>query len=181
MLKVYEMKLFLSMLTVSSILAGASPLFATEHHFTAYITGYSYWDNTPPGSTEISHPEDHRYAGGTGTYHDPITLAVGHSIERGKETLDFPPGTMFYIRRLKKYAIVEDTCGDGNRPQDGPCHTGARGHPWFDLYVGGKHSGNSVSNRCMDLITAVQMVIMNPKPHYEVAVGEVVDDGCRVF
>src|SRR5262245_24304576 len=41
----------------------------------ANITGYSYFDNTPAGSSLISHPVLHRYAGGSGSYADPITLA----------------------------------------------------------------------------------------------------------
>src|SRR5512135_1310636 len=39
----------------------------------AYTTGYTWFDNTPPGSGEISHPVLHAKAGGTGTYADPIT------------------------------------------------------------------------------------------------------------
>lgn len=151
-----------------------------EQTFISYITGYGFWDNTPPGSSVISHPIDHAHAGGTGSYDDPITLAVGHAIHGSKETLDFPPGTIFYIPRLKKYAVVEDTCGDGARPQDGPCHTGYRGHPWIDLYVGGEGASASVSETCQDRITALQTVIVNPAPHYEVHHGEVVASGCHV-
>ncbi|WP_235857811.1 hypothetical protein [Marimonas lutisalis] len=159
----------------------ASANSGNEQHFAAYITGYGYWDNTPPGTSVISHPIEHRHAGGTGTYHDPITIAVGHSINGRHEKLDFRPGTMFYLRRLKKYAIVEDTCGDGPLPQNGPCHTGVRGHPWLDLYVGGKNVSATASARCQDLITAIQMVIMHPAPHYEVHEGDVIESGCKVF
>ena len=45
-----------------------------EKAFSAYLTGYSYWDNTPPGSAAISKPVIHRRAGGTGKYNDPITI-----------------------------------------------------------------------------------------------------------
>ncbi len=113
-----------------------------ETSLVAYVTGYSYWDNTPAGSTDISHGVIHSKAGGTGTYSDPITLAVGHSIVGGKDILDYPAGTKFYISYLKKYAIVEDTCGDGNSPQNGPCHTGYQGHPWVDLYVDGQNTSS---------------------------------------
>ena len=152
-----------------------------EAHFAAYITGYGYWDNTPPGSTAISHPVKHRHAGGTGTYQDPITLAVGHVLSGPHHSMDFRPGTIFYIRRFKKYAIVEDTCGDGPRPQDGPCHTGFQGNPWIDLYVGGKDEGPQLTDRCSYTLTGLQMVIMNPAPNYEVAQGEMVKSGCRAF
>jgi hypothetical protein len=56
---------------------------ASEIRFVAYTTGYGYPDNTPAGNA-ISNPIIHSGAGGTGTYADPITLAVGHSITNGK-------------------------------------------------------------------------------------------------
>lgn len=152
-----------------------------EQRFSAYITGYGYWDNTPPGSTAISKPVIHRGAGGTGTYKDPVTIAVGHTIVGNRQTLDFPPGTRFYIERLRKYAIVEDVCGDGNRPQDGPCHTGHQGHPWLDVYIGGGSHGASATNACARRITAVQPIIINPKPDYPVFAGEITASGCKVF
>ncbi|HSG54645.1 MAG TPA: hypothetical protein VLA45_04250, partial [Paracoccaceae bacterium] len=133
-----------------------------EESFAAYVTGYSYWDNTPPGSSEISHPVVHRRAGGTGTYDDPITLAVGHQIIGGRDLLDYQAGTRFYLKSLRKYAIVEDTCGDGFRPQAGPCHTGYKGNPWLDIYVDGAGSRRAASDQCMNKITRIQTVIVNP-------------------
>ena len=35
---------------------------------TTYTTAYTWYDNTPVGSTTISHPVLHKTAGGTGTY-----------------------------------------------------------------------------------------------------------------
>lgn len=152
-----------------------------EKAFSAYLTGYSYWDNTPPGSAAISKPVIHRRAGGTGKYNDPITIAVGHTIIGSRQTLDFKPGTKFYIKRLRKYAIVEDVCGDGRKPQNGPCHSGYQGHPWLDIYVGGKNSKAASSTSCARKITALQQIIINPKPDYPVEVGEIADTGCKVF
>lgn len=162
-------------------LAGVSSAAAEEQRFAAYITGYGFWDNTPPGTAIISHPVKHRRAGGSGTHDDPVTLAVGHALHGPHEILDFPPGTMLYLPRIKKYAVVEDTCGDGPRPQDGPCHTGARGHIWLDLYVGGQTVTPAQAEQCQYRITAVQMVYRNPAPHYEVHPGEVIGSGCAVF
>ncbi len=147
----------------------------------AYVTGYSYWDNTPPGTVEISHPVRHRFAGGMGTYSNPITLAVGHQIIDGEDIPDFQPGTLFYLPRLRKYAIVEDTCGDGPTPQDGPCHTGKNGLIWLDIYVDGVSSDKAVSEACMDKITGVQPVILDPGPVMSVVVGPVTEGGCFVF
>ncbi|MEJ1990942.1 MAG: hypothetical protein P8X50_04255 [Maritimibacter sp.] len=152
-----------------------------EQRFAAYVTGYSYWDNTPPGSAEISKPVIHRKAGGRGTYNDPITIAVGHVIEGGRQTLDFQKGTRFYIARLRKYAIVEDVCGDGNRPQDGPCHTGFQGRPWLDIYIEGARVSAAAATQCANQLTAVQQVIINPQPNYAVDVGPIAESGCRVY
>jgi hypothetical protein len=154
---------------------------AVNQRFNAYITGYAYWDNTPPGSAEISKPVVHRRAGGTGTYIDPVTIAVGHKIEGGRQTLDFPAGTVFYIEKLRKYAIVEDVCGDGNRPQDGPCHAGYHGHPWLDVYIGGASSTASATAACARRITALQSIVLNPRADYPVHAGEIASSGCRVF
>lgn len=152
-----------------------------EQRFTAFVSGYSYWDNTPPGSAAIARPVVHRKAGGTGTYRDPITIAVGHRIENGRQTLDFPAGTRFYIESLRKYAIVEDVCGDGAKPQNGPCHTGKNGHPWLDLYVGGARASAAEATNCAHRITRLQSIVVNPAPHYPVHEGELTATGCRVF
>jgi len=154
---------------------------AREKHLTAFVSGYSYWDNTPPASAAIARPVVHREAGGTGTYFDPITIAVGHRIENGEQTLDFPEGTRFYIAALRKYAIVEDLCGDGDTPQDGPCHVGWDGHPWLDLYVGGAAVSADAADACMEQITGLQRIVIHPAPYYPVYRGEVMASGCRVF
>jgi hypothetical protein len=122
----------------------------------------------------------HRKAGGQGSYEDPVTIAVGHVIEGGRQTLDFPAGTRLYIARLRKYAIVEDVCGDGTRPQDGPCHTGYKGHPWLDIYIGGARVSKSATEACARRITALQEIIINPRPGYPVAAGEIASS-CKVF
>jgi len=152
-----------------------------QQSFTAYITGYSYWDNTPVGSAAIALPVVHNSAGGQGTYNDPITLAVGHSINGGVSKPDVPAGTRFYLERLQKYAIVEDVCGDGATPQNGPCHTGHEGHPWFDLYIGGAKVTAQTAAACARSITDLQTVIMNPLPTLPVAAGEVTDSTCKTL
>ncbi len=147
----------------------------------AYVTGYSYWDTTPPGTVEISHPVRHQYAGGMGTYSNPVTLAVGHQIIDGNDMLDFPAGTIFYLPRLRKYAIVEDTCGDSPAPQGGPCHGGYRGLPWVDIYVDGVSAAKEISDDCMTKITAIQRLVMDPAPTMSVVVGPVTEGGCFIF
>jgi hypothetical protein len=141
----------------------------------AYITGYSYFDNTPPGSAQISHPVVHSVAGGRGTFDDPITVAVGYVREGGVAILDWPAGTRFYVPNLRRYLIVEDTCGDGDRPQDGPCHTGypAETTTWLDVWIGGEGGTRAEAERCMRKITGVWTVIVDPDPGYAVDPGAI--------
>lgn len=153
------------------------PSTSGEVKFIAYTTGYGYPDNTPAGNA-ISNPIIHSGAGGTGTYADPITLAVGHSITNGKDTLDYPAGTRFYVPNLRKYFIVEDTCGDGNQPQNGPCHTGFNGHVWVDLWVGGTSATKNATLACEDTITDLHEVIENPASTYAVVTGPVFNGSC---
>lgn len=156
----------------------SAPKVNPEQSMNVYLTGYSFWDNTPRGSAQIARPVIHRTAGGTGTYDDPITLAVGHIKRGSRSTMDYPAGTRFYVQNLQKYAIVEDLCGDGNNPQNGPCHSGYRGHAWLDIYVGGRSVGESRSNSCMNSITGIQNVILYPQPGYPVRPGEISTSTC---
>lgn len=149
-----------------------------EQSMTVFLTGYSYWDNTPRGSARIARPVIHQSAGGTGTYDDPITLAVGHVKRGSTSTMDYPAGTRFYVQELSKYAIVEDLCGDGNNPQNGPCHSGYQGYEWLDIYVGGRSVGEDLSDACMYRITGVQTVILNPQRGYPVLPGEISTSTC---
>ncbi|CUH88558.1 hypothetical protein PH5382_02494 [Phaeobacter sp. CECT 5382] len=153
----------------------------SEQSMNVYLTGYSYWDNTPRGSAQIARPVIHRSAGGTGTYDDPVTLAVGHIKTGTRSVMDYPAGTRFYIEKLRKYAIVEDLCGDGNTPQYGPCHSGYQGHDWLDIYVGGRSVGEAHSDRCMYSITGIQNVILNPQRGYEVHPGEISTSTCATL
>lgn len=164
--------------TVATVARPARP---TPQTLQAYITGYSYFDNTPPGSPAISHPLIHQTAAGVGTYSDPITVAVGHSIINGNDSLDWPVGSKFYIPNLRRYLIVEDTCGDGSTPQNGPCHTGypAATTTWLDVWVDGRNGTLDSSNACMDAITGVWRVVKNPASNYAVVSGSIVGaNGC---
>ena len=147
----------------------------------AYITGYSYFDNTPPGSARISNPVLRTTAGGTGTYEDPITVAVGHVRSDGGDTLDWPAGTRFYVPNIRRYLIVEDTCGDGSAPQDGPCHTGYPddAQTWLDIWIGGEGGTDREARRCMSRITGVWTVLVDPVPGLATEPGPVYQpDGC---
>ncbi len=152
---------------------------------TVYVTGYSWYDNTPPGSGAIAFPKDdgyltkHNTAAGTGTYDNPITVAVGwHSDGRlgSAEFLIDRPGRRFYSPWLDKYFMVEDLCGDQDPPESGPCW---RDYPsnatvWVDFWVDGRAHDPSVSEACMDRITDVydgQGIIYRPGRGYPVREG----------
>ncbi|MER6687365.1 hypothetical protein ABT287_43745, partial [Streptomyces olivaceoviridis] len=148
----------------------------------AFTTGYTWFDNTPRGSAQISAPVLHQRADGTGTWKDPITLAVGHTMEGGKDTLDYPAGTRFYVPEVRRYFIVEDACGDGASPQNGPCHkldTAPQGATtWLDLYIGGGSGDNeSAVQSCADRLTGLKTVIQNPSDGLPVVEGPLFDNG----
>ncbi len=147
---------------------------------TAFVTGYSWFDNTPAGSAAISHPVLHRTAGGTGTYADPITVAVGHSLATGRDVLDYRAGTRLYVPHLRRYFIVEDTCGDGPTPQKLPCHavTGAPSGTttWIDVYIGGGPTSTAgAAAACASKVTGLRTMIVNPRSTYVVVKGPILN------
>lgn len=165
-------------LVVVSNLSAASAVETTVPH--AYVTAYTFFDNTPAGSAQISNPVIHVSAAGSGSYQDPVTVAVGHSFATGRDVLDYAAGTRFYIPDLRRYFIVEDTCGDGNKPQNGPCHrldtpgnkadTGAT--TWVDIWINGKGSTKAKANTCAEDLTANHRMLINPSSGYVVASGD---------
>jgi hypothetical protein len=96
----------------------------------------------------------------------------------GKDVLDYPAGTKFYLPYLKKYFIAEDTCGDGRTPENGPCHSGYQGHPWLDLWIDGANGSRSSTDRCASDITELHTIIQNPASNYAVVAGPVYNNGC---
>ncbi|WP_458782009.1 hypothetical protein [Arthrobacter sp. D3-16] len=173
----------LSAVLTAAACGGAPPLAPGEVVVPkVFVTAYSWYDNTPAGSRTISHPVLHRTAGGTGTYEDPVTIAVGHSRETGEHVLDIPAGTRIYLPDVRRYFIVEDTCGDGPTPEDGPCHSGAEAYDgaslWLDMWIGGEGESSSFVHRCAADSTGVQPAVLNPGPDYAVASGHgVLHDG----
>jgi len=163
--------------------AAAAPSSAERVVTTTYTTAYTWYDNTPAGSASISHPVLHKSAGGTGTFEDPITIAVGHSLATGKDVLDFPAGTRIYLPDVRRYFIVEDTCGDGNDPQNGPCHQGVNANGtnstiWIDMWIGGQGMSAGATDDCASKVTNVNTAVFNPAANYAVAPGAgVIHDG----
>lgn len=145
--------------TGGTVRAGAQQTIAAE------ITGYSFQDNTPPGSAEISMPVLHSKAGGTGTFADPITTAVPGS----SSSPETAKGTRIYVAKLKRYFIVEDS---GASKASGK---------HFDLYVDGQGFSKSASDACMNSYTGSAQIIVNPPAGEPVTVGPLTgSNGCKI-
>jgi hypothetical protein len=171
------MNLILAVLAMMSTFAAAPPP-AERVIKTAYLTGYSYYDNTPPGSATIAYPNaQHKVAGGTGSYANPITVAVGWHRRNGPL---WAPGSRFYIPFLRKYVRVEDQCGD--HAQYGPCYQlgqADRGATtWLDVWVDGRGYTRRDSERCMNTITRIHTVVYRPRADYRVHKGSITG-ACR--
>lgn len=161
-----------AVLAIGAILLAAAPAQAASTIRSAYLTGYSWYDNTPPGSAAIAYPRGdyptkHRVAAGQGSYDNPVTLAVGWHQADGPL---YKPGSRFYLPFLHKYVMVEDACGD--RAEAGPCYqldqAPAGASTWLDVWVDGHNHPRSASDLCMDQITDLHTVVFQPKRGYPV-------------
>lgn len=123
----------------------------------AYTTGYGWPDNSPPG-TIVSGPAGN--AGGTGTFVDPITIAVGYV----GSVPDYPYKTKFYIPNLRKYFVVEDTCAECHRAPSGAS-------TWVDMWTGGNGTNNAGVLACEDAVTGNHTIIRNPDANRAVVPG----------
>jgi hypothetical protein len=104
----------------------------------------------------------HSVAGGSGTYANPITLAVGYT----SAGPDIPYGTRFYLPKLQRYAIVEDICG--------ACHRTPAGVTWWlDLWLDGRNLSFSAANACALRITGKQAAWRNPPTGLSVTSGPI--------
>lgn len=134
----------------------------------AYITGYSWYDNDPPGSAAIAYPSQGRSeAGGQGTFSNPITVAV----RKGT----WPAGTKFYLPEIRKYIVVEDQCV-GCSPIPAPATS------WLDVWVDGRAVSNSTADQCMGKITRVAVAVVNPPSTLKVeSTAPVSSNGCPTY
>jgi len=146
----------------------------------AYVTGYGWPDNTPPGNA-TSAPTGNGAAGGTGTYANPITMAAGFTpypcpdpCNAGNIALVWPAGTIFYVPNVRRYFVIADECAE--------CYAYPSGtQTWVDLWVGGDNSSNSNDvETCESTITGNFDIIKNPPSTYEVVTGPLYSDtsGC---
>lgn len=126
-----------------------------------WLTGYSWQDNTPPGSSVVSHPMVHTTAGGTGTYADPITVAVAGD----RDHMSDPPGTRFYLPTVRRYVIVEDSGASAIPPGD---------DTHLDMWIDGREATKDVTDDCETRITGWRVPAeINPPPNYPVTRGPI--------
>jgi uncharacterized protein YabE (DUF348 family) len=147
---------------VKSVLDGGEPADVGNgggQKSNVFVTGYTYWDNSPPGSAQIARPIIHDRAGGTGTWKDPITVAVGFGPR-------FKFGTRFYLPEMKKYFIVEDLCG--------ACSDGRNGGEYtLDIWLDGSHLSSGGATACAAKVTGLAPAIKDPDSDLPVDSGSV--------
>jgi hypothetical protein len=109
---------------------------------TGYVTAYTWYDNDPPGPA-IADPVLHSSAGGSGTYADPVTVAVAAGA--------YAPGTRLYLPHVKRYFMVEDTCAScGAKPV------------WVDMWIDGRSGGEAAVQECASRLTGDFAIEIDP-------------------
>jgi hypothetical protein len=133
-----------------------------------WLTGYSWQDNTPPGSSIVGEPVLHRQADGQGTFADPITVAVpGHQGD-----MDWRPGTKFYLPTVARYVIVEDS-GAAKPPSGADTH--------LDMWVDGRDSTKAATDDCENRFTGNVPAQANPPGNLPVTAGPIYAAGkCNI-
>jgi hypothetical protein len=107
-------------------------------------------------------PVIHKTAGGTGSFADPITAATpGHA-----GSTESPKGARFYIPKVHRYVIVEDS-GASKFSQ-----------PHLDVWNG--TASGSITNKCESDMTGTFPIIKNPPAGELVHAGPLADaTGCH--
>jgi hypothetical protein len=127
---------------------------------TIWLTGYSWQDNTPPGSSVVGEPVLHKQADGQGTFADPITVAVpGHE---GK--MAWQPGTKFYLPTVQRYVIVEDS-GAAKQPAGTDTH--------LDMWIGGQDGTKQATDDCENEFTGRVPAQVDPPDNLAVMAGPI--------
>jgi hypothetical protein len=139
-----------------------------QKQLTIWLTGYSWQDNTPPGSSIVGEPVLHKQAGGTGTFADPITVAVpGHQGD-----MDWQPGTKFYLSSVQRYVMVEDS-GAAKPPSGDDTH--------LDMWIGGQDGTKQTTDDCENALTGNVPAQVNPPNNLPVMAGPIFAGGkCNI-
>jgi hypothetical protein len=140
--------------------AGSSGGSPGSKQLTIWLTGYSWQDNTPPGSSKVGEPVLHQQADGQGTFADPITVAVpGHQGD-----MAWKPGTKFYLPTVQRYVIVEDS-GAADPPDGTDTH--------LDMWIGGQDGTKQATDDCENQLTGKVPAQVNPPDGLPVMAGAI--------
>ena len=131
-----------------------------SRQLTIWLTGYSWQDNTPPGSSIVGEPVLHKQAGGQGTFVDPLTVAVpGH-----QGNMEWQPGTKFYLPTVQRYVIVEDS-GAAEAPAGTDTH--------LDMWIDGQDGTKQSTDQCENRLTGRVPAQLNPPDKLPVMLGPI--------
>lgn len=144
------------------------PQAGAQKQLNIWLTGYSWQDNTPPGSSIVGEPVLHKEAGGQGTFADPITVAApGHEGD-----MDWKPGTKFYLPTVQRYVIVEDS-GAAKAPDGTDTH--------LDMWIDGQSGTKQATDDCENSFTGTVPAQLNPPDNLPVMAGPIFAAGkCNV-
>ena len=137
------------------------PAHPNAAQLTIWLTGYSWQDNSPPGSSTAGEPLRHRPGSGQGSYDDPITVAVPGD----PDDVDWATGTRFYLPTVKRYVIVEDT-GASDGPDDVDTH--------LDMWIDGQDATATDIDNCESQLTNEEApAVLDPPPDLPVILGPI--------
>jgi len=125
----------------------------------AETTFYGAKDNCPPGG-DIAYPVIHQFAGGNGTYENPITYAGDVKVT--------PAGTIIYVFNIQKYFIMEDECQECEQDWK------KKQKYHFDLWMGpDEATSGSGLIACEDAMTVNHVIVqIDPPSNYLVSSKE---------
>lgn len=139
---------------------------AAEVTIESQITFYGFPDNSPPSSQIAYTCNGRTSAGGSGTYDDPVSVAVAPK--------DIWPCTLMYIPYLQKYGIADDECEQciSDFSDSGAHH--------IDVWTGGDWNGGQNQIDCEDQLTpnSDQHVVLNPPNGWNVVTAPLFNGGC---
>lgn len=150
-----------SPVTSSPSPTSSSPTPTSAPTQTVYLTGYGWRDNDCGGGGGDCAAYGDGHAGGSGTFADPVSLAVGQG--------GWPAGTKVYLPSLHRYAVVEDSCAScgAGYSQAGKKYT------WIDVWVDGRAASASAAESCMNSLTGLVSVVLSPPANLPVTVGTI--------
>lgn len=140
---------------------------------TVHTAAHTWAEASAAGTAAGKTRAPHQAGEGTGTYEDPITIAVSS----GPDGQAIPAGTRIYLPDLRRYFIAEDPCGDGeDQCRQGGSATGSTLR--MDIRIGGEGVSAAAAEACSRQVADVGAAVLNPAGNYVVAPGAgVMHDG----